>query len=160
MNREIIRRKAGVVDADVDHLVAPLLEKGACTRKVDLSHNPGVTDVGVFYVARALTKNRSVKSLLLDGVRLTDKGLDVIGKALAHNQTLTELSVVATQVTPAGVLSFSRALQLHNATLTTFTTSKHLPKCKNLVKSQPVKRPAEEATGTVSWISVDLSQAK
>eukprot|EP01061_Rhynchopus_euleeides_P009886 TRINITY_DN19203_c0_g1_i1.p1 TRINITY_DN19203_c0_g1~~TRINITY_DN19203_c0_g1_i1.p1 ORF type:complete len:166 (+),score=53.70 TRINITY_DN19203_c0_g1_i1:172-669(+) len=158
MNREIVRRKAGLRDEDIEELVKPLCGVECCTAKVDLSYNTALSDIGVFYLARALRRNASVKTVALDGIHLTDRGLDVISKALEENDTLTSLSIKGTQVTAAGIESLSRSLALHNKSLSQLHTCRHLPRCTGLARAARGSHTTpQQETGTTSWLSVNIA---
>eukprot|EP01063_Lacrimia_lanifica_P017750 TRINITY_DN24756_c0_g1_i1.p2 TRINITY_DN24756_c0_g1~~TRINITY_DN24756_c0_g1_i1.p2 ORF type:complete len:208 (+),score=81.15 TRINITY_DN24756_c0_g1_i1:136-759(+) len=146
-------RKAGLTDYDLEAVGAGLAAKGCPTRSVDLSFNEKVGDVGVFYVARGLRFNTSVRTLKLDGTGMTDKGLGVVGKALERNTTLTALSAKGTKITADGVRAFSQCLALHNDTLRTFDTAPHLPRCAALPKAPPDTTAVRDARLGKTWTS-------
>ena len=158
MEVEVVHRKAGLNDDDCQEIGGALGQKGCSTQRVDLSHNTGIGDVGVFYIARGLLANKSVTELSLDSVRLTDRGLDVLAKALEKNQTLRSLSIKGTLVTAAGVDGFSRSLQLHNATLQHASVPPHLPRVTGLARSTVQPLHLKHAEGTVTWVPLNLTK--
>lgn len=91
--------------------IAVLLERPECALQfLDLSSNR-ITDLGARSIARALYRNRSLRSLNLAGCALTEAGLCLLAEALRHNYTLQRLFLDGNRFGPRSAVAFRPLLK-------------------------------------------------
>ena len=116
---ELSTPNSGVGDAEAGGIGA-LLIFGTALTQLDLHHN-SIGDEGAIAIASALSRNRTVSSLLLGssygGNMIGPTGATALARALHSNSTLTQLHLNYNEVGAAGATAFARALEA-NMTLT------------------------------------------
>lgn len=111
------RRESWHFDPSPVYKLAAALELPACgLQQLNLSDND-IGARGSQRLCRALTTNRHLHTLLLDGCNLTEVGAVHLGEGLADLQTLRRLGVSRCQLGPAGCQSLFTGLS-HNRSLT------------------------------------------
>ena len=75
-----------VISEENGPVVSEMLQKNKTLEVLKLSHNPGISDTGMFYIAEGLQNNTSLKRLKMSSIN--EKGGKALATAIASNTSL------------------------------------------------------------------------
>ena len=113
-NNSLVELSLKRCQLEVTEINGPVLAEMLCLNKslqiLTLEANPKIGDLGVFYIAKGITNNTSLKSLNLCDCRITSRGAAVLAQSLAVNKILESLSIDKNLLLNEGLISLSKAL--------------------------------------------------
>ena len=104
------------ITEDTGPTIADMLRKNKSLKRLQMSFNDNIKDLGISHISHGLAFNSTLTVLKLDKTGLTSKAMRDLGNALAHNTALVSLHMSWNQIGDDGVSFIVEAISSNSNT--------------------------------------------
>ena len=104
------------ITEDTGPTIADMLRKNKSLKRLQMSFNDNIKDLGISHISHGLARNSTLTVLNLDKTGLTSKAMRDLGNALAHNTALVSLHMSWNQIGDDGVSFIVEAVSSNSNT--------------------------------------------